>query len=124
MTQLSLDRQGDVLAVVSVHADSFREGFAAWLVDNWSIYRRFEEEALKVRRRGRDHWGANTIIEYLRHQTALEDSGGEWKVNDRWTSSVARLAALVNPELATFFEFRERRHGGVVKTPAPLEARP
>lgn len=99
----------------------YREDFAAWLSENWAVYLAFERESLAVHYRGRSHYGANTIIEYLRHQTLLADQDGEWKMNDRWTSSLARLFAAMNPECANLFEFRERKFG-VVKAPAQRAA--
>lgn len=113
---LPLDRLDLALQAVETCPHLYRQDFSAWLRDNWAIYRAFEREALIVRERGRSHYGANTIIEYLRHQTVLADAAAEWKIDDRWTSSIARLFAALNPSCVDFFQFRERM-GGVVKAP-------
>lgn len=114
--QLSISFMPRAIAEVEAHPDYFRPEFGEWLRGNWPLYERFEREALAVARR-RQHYGANTIIEYLRHQTALADDGGEWKLNDRWTSSIARLFAVLNPSYGQLFEFRERKRDGVVLAP-------
>lgn len=110
-------RMRTALALIAGTPETFRSDFAAWLKGNWELYVAFEREAFIVVERGREHYGANTIIEYLRHQTLLADRDGEWKMNDRWTSSIARLFAMMNPVSGKLFEFRERKRDGVVKMP-------
>jgi hypothetical protein len=44
----------------------------------------------------------------------LREKDGEFKLNDKFTSSVARLFIAMNPACRHLFEFRERA-GGVVK---------
>lgn len=117
MIQLPLtsDRLHTAQCFIEARPDCFRPEFAEWLSDNWTLFEAFEREARRVHRIGREHYGANTIIEYLRHQTTLADKDGQFKLNDRFTSSIARLFALMNPDCANLFEFRERRDG-VVKS--------
>jgi hypothetical protein len=110
-------RHAAARTVIGLKPDLFRPGFSAWLADNWGLYAAFEREANLVAATGRKHWGANTIIEYLRHETALRDVNGEFKFNDRWTSSIARLYAVMNPRNAELFEYRVRA-GGVVRRAA------
>jgi hypothetical protein len=104
-------------AIVAGNLVYFRPGFGEWLASNWPLYERFETEALKIAKR-REHYGANTIIEYLRHETMLADTDAEWKMNDAWTSSLARLFAMLNPSHDRLFEFRERKRDGVVLAPS------
>lgn len=113
---LVFDRAHTAQVFIATKPEYFREGFDAWLSINWPIYEAFEREAHRVWRGGRRHFGANTIIEHLRFETLTRDKTAEFKLDDRWTSSIARLYGLLNPERATLFEFRERRDG-VVKTP-------
>ncbi len=106
------------LLVIRRNPSVFRDDFGGWLNESgWSIWKRFEAQALAIGKK-RDHWSAYTIIEYLRHETALRDaSDAEFKLNQRWTSSVARLFAVLHPELGDLFEFRERMSNGVVALP-------
>lgn len=90
-----------------VHGNSeFLPGFAAWLCQNWHVWLAFAREANKVWDRGRKHYSARTIIEVLRHESALSDAGVEYKLNDHNTPDLARLYRLTFPERAGLFETR------------------
>jgi len=84
----------------------FRNDFASWLAANPAIWDRFCAEADKVWSRGHRHWSARTIIEYLRHETALAEVGGEFKVNNNYAPDMARLYADTFPDRAGLFETR------------------
>lgn len=92
--------------LVREHADTFRPGFCLWLRDNMHVWRAFEREANRVWARGRRHYSARTLIEYLRHETALADAGGDFKINGNNVPDLARLYRLVHPERAGLFETR------------------
>ena len=94
------------LLVAQQHADQFTPVFLAYLPENLHVYQAFEREALRVIAHGCEHYSARTIIEVLRHNSALAESGGPWKLNDWHTPYLARLFALVNPAHAELFEFR------------------
>jgi hypothetical protein len=89
-------------------SEDYREGFVAWLMDNFHVWRRFEQEALRVWNRGRRHYSARTIIEVLRHESALSDTGVEYKLNDHNTPDLARLFLDLHPACAGLFETRRR----------------
>jgi hypothetical protein len=117
MTDNQAQRLIDASAMIKKHPECFRPKFDAWLLgSNWDIYAAFEYHSLGVHQRGRKHYAANTIIEYLRHSSFLEDSDSEFKISDQWTSSIARLFVMLNPQCAHLFEFRENPYG-VVKMP-------
>ncbi len=106
--------------VIREAPDQFRAGFYTWLSDNWTLYHRFEQQGIAVAMRGRKHYSAYTIVEYLRHETMLRDQDEEFKLNQAWSSSMARLFAHLNPQHADLFEFRVRK-GGVVAEFEPVE---
>lgn len=112
---LSFGRQHTAMAFIASKPELFRPDFGEWLMANWDLFKAFEREANLVAVRGRRHYSANTIIEYLRHETALREINPEFKFNDRWTSSIARLYPLMNPGRSELFEYRTR-HDGVVKS--------
>ena len=103
-----VDRRAEIIAKV-VASKQFRDGFCGWLHDNWGIWSRFEFEADKMRERGRRHYSARTIGEYIRHSTAAREKTPTFKVNDHAWPDLARLYALVHPEAAGFFELRGRQ---------------
>lgn len=84
----------------------YRPDFADWLSENAHIWSAFCREANKVWSRGRRHYSSRTIIEYLRHETALADAGGKFKVNNNYAPDMARLYSESFPERASFFETR------------------
>lgn len=85
----------------------FRCDFIDWLESNWNIWERFESESNRIYGRGRRHYSARTIGEYLRHETALQaKDDGEWKLNDHRWPDLARLYLMVYPERDGFFELR------------------
>lgn len=94
-----------LLLLAKMHPD-ISAGFVEWLDENYSIWEKFEEEALKVARRGRDHYSAYTIREYIRHETVLQESDSDFKINNNHTPCLARLFALAHPEHAGLFSFR------------------
>ena len=89
----------------------FPSEFLTYLDENAHVYEAFEQEAIKAAK-VRQHYSARTIIEVLRHNSAVSEKGGEWKLNDHHTPYLARLFAINNPAHARLFEFR--RAGGAV----------
>jgi hypothetical protein len=99
--------------ITLVFPRQFRKGFADWLWSNIDLQRELDREALRVAALGKTHYSAHTIIEYMRHYTMLADSGSEFKINELWSSSMARMFAHMHPQHAGLFEFRVRK-GAVV----------
>lgn len=84
----------------------YRSDFADWLNANMHIWSAFCREANRVWDSGRRHWSARTIVEYLRHETALREAGGEFKINGNYVPDLSRLYGETFPDRATFFEKR------------------
>lgn len=103
-----IDRKAEIVAMV-LKSDQYRESFIGWLQDNWSVWLRFEFEANKLRERGRRHYSARTIGEYIRHSTSLREKEPTFKVNDHVWPDCARLYMELHPAAAGFFETRGRQ---------------
>ena len=97
------------VALAGIHANQFTERFLAYLPENLHVYEAFVRETLRVTGKGFKHYSARTIIEVLRHHSALHEVGGPWKLNDWHTPYLARLFALDHPAHADLFEFREAK---------------
>lgn len=95
--------------VVKENPGVFKPGFDQWLRDNWIVWLAFEREANRVWNRGRRHYSARTIIEFLRHETTLADTGPDFKINGNNVPDLARLYQVLHPERADLFETRGRR---------------
>ena len=92
------------------HAEQFTPEFLAYLPDNLHVFAAFEAEAMRLVRRGRKHYSARTIVEVLRHNSALDETSAEpWKLNNDMTPYLARLFVLMRPAHADLFEFRQAK---------------
>lgn len=100
-----------LFSLAEAHALQFRAGFLAWLVANVHVWAAFEREANRVWHRGRRHYSARTLIEHLRHETALADDGADFKLNNNAAPDLARLYLLRYPERGDLFELRARPAG-------------
>lgn len=92
--------------IINQNIGQFSADFLAWLSLNKGIWNRFEVEANKLWNHGVRRWGARTIIEYLRHETALFDTDRTFKLNNNNAPDMARLYTLRYPDRAGFFEKR------------------
>lgn len=97
--------EAQILLIAKCQPD-FPASFVDWLEDNLPIYSRFEQEARAIAQSGREHYSAYTIREYIRHETALRESGTGFKIGNNNTPYLARLFALLNPKYAGLFDFR------------------
>lgn len=96
---------------IALRASAPPEEVRAYLSENPEIFRAFEAEALKVWRAGRGHYSARTIVEVLRHHTALTgDPAGVFKLNNNLTRPLALEFMKRHPECGAFFETRS--HSG------------
>ena len=90
--------------------EQFRDDFIFWVPTNEHIVDAFNDETFKVIRKGFKHYSGRTILEVLRHHSALSESG-QWKLNNNYVPYLCRLFALTNPKYSDIFEYR------VVKKP-------
>jgi hypothetical protein len=106
MNQPELPLGDPLQALVRENVDLFRDDFPTWLASNRHVWDAFVREADRIRLHGRKHYSARTIIEVLRHASALAERGGVWKINNNLAPDLARLYVLRYPEAGDFFEFR------------------
>lgn len=85
---------------------TYPQEFLMFIHENPAIWKRFELEADKAWNRGRRHYSAYTIVEYMRHETALAEVGGEFKINNNWRPWLARYYQEMHPDRAGLFETR------------------
>lgn len=105
-----LKSQQDIaLAEVAKTPHLFRVDYPNWLAGDagWAIFRRFVEEADKIRSKGRDHYSARTLFEVIRHETALREADDVVKINNVWAPDSARLYMRLR-QCEGFFETRCR----------------
>lgn len=87
--------------------DHLKDGFIPMLEQNEELWKRFESEANKAWQRGCRHYSARTIIEFLRHHSAMQQSGQlAFKINNNVAPDFARLYVAMYPERESLFQFR------------------
>lgn len=99
----------EVRQAAILRASAFRCDVYQWLLDprNVEVWRMFEHEANRVwRNKANKHYSARTIVEYLRHHSAANDGGTDFRINDHHAPVLARLWTFLYPERAGFFELR------------------
>ena len=88
------------------HDDEFSDEFIEWVPNNTHVVDAFIHETLKIIRKGYTHYSGRTILEVLRHHSALNETNGPWKLNNNHTPYLCRLFGLLNPRYADIFEYR------------------
>jgi hypothetical protein len=95
-----------LLDLADTNIDQFSDEFLDWLPDNLHVYYAFEEETMKIIRKGFKHYSSRTIVHVLRHHSATAETDGEWKINNNHSPYLARLFDLCFPHHAGLFEYR------------------
>lgn len=106
--QADVYRKRTVMVMLDCKPEAFRKDFREWLEANYHVWELFEHEANQAWSRGRRHYSARTIGEYLRHQTMLAEVENEhgFKLNDHYWPDLARLYMMMHPDRDRFFELR------------------
>jgi hypothetical protein len=100
------DNRDGRVKVAYAHACQFSKDFLEWLPANLHILQAFCDEAIKLKLSGRTHYSSYTIVEFLRHHSAVTEKGGEWKINNNYRPYLPRLFDLLYPQHAGLFEYR------------------
>lgn len=103
-----LNQKQLALDVIKLWSHEFRPEFDSYVMENWPVYVAFEQRALRVAEY-RNHYSARTIAEVIRHDTAIGEIGGDYKINNNFIPDLARLFALMNPKRAGLFAFRAHK---------------
>jgi hypothetical protein len=86
---------------------SIDERFAEFLRLNPHVYAAFRSAAIKLRRAGHERFSSKGIVEGLRFNDSLKTTSVDhWKINNNFTSRLARKLIAENPSFAGFFETR------------------
>ncbi len=90
-----------------------QERYEEWRAtpDGQVVYQYIRDAALRLHRRGWRHYGVKALAEAARYEWSLQvgpDVEG-FRVNNNWTSRLARDLMANEPALVGFFELRELR---------------
>lgn len=90
---------------LNAHRNEFSDEFVKWLKTNLHVFGEFCARAKAIRKRGRQYYGAKTILEVIRFESDIR-SDEEFKVNNNYTPYLARLCMMVYPETNGLFATR------------------
>lgn len=111
MKQLSIfdEPPPAILPCESSPTMTIEESFRLFDQANPEIRERLRSMSLRLRRSGWKRCGMKMLFEQLCWLHAIETNGGAYKINNNYTALYARLLMQHEPELAGFFELRDRR---------------
>lgn len=98
-----------VVAPAYAKTDTIEQRFIAFHKANPIVYRELRSMALGIKRQGTTRYGIAGLFEVLRYRYSLQTTGDSFKLNNNFRALYARLLMDNEPELADFFEVRERR---------------
>lgn len=80
--------------------------FAEYHEQNPQIYEAFKKFTFDLIKRGRDHYGAQGIIELIRYHSIIGGNDG-FKINNNYSADYARLFMRDFPQHDNFFRLRQ-----------------
>ena len=104
--QIELFTLSNPIEIARANADTFSVEFLDWLPDNLHVWRAFERETFSVIKRGFKHYSSRTILEFMRHHTAIHEAAPSYKLNNNLQPYLPRLFDIAHPDHAGLFEYR------------------
>jgi hypothetical protein len=106
-TEIALDRPYEYPASKAGIDADFRRFHAA----NPHVFRKIVALCRRAKARGYDRWSMKGVWEVMRWEIGVETDEEAPKLNNNYTALYARLVMSRCPDLAEFFETRERKAG-------------
>ena len=89
---------------------SIRDGFNKFISENPHIYKSFEEQTFRAIKKGRTKISSDLIINYIRWEQFIESSDENFKINNSYSSYIARFFIKKNPQYSNLFNLRKLRN--------------
>lgn len=89
--------------------DTIEDRFARFHKANPHVYTNLRIMALSLKSKGIRHYGIAALFEVLRFSSMMQTDGDGFKLNNDYRALYARRLMEEEPELAGFFELRQRR---------------
>lgn len=80
-----------------------RQRWLEWHRSNPQVYELFKEFTFQATRRGHRRLSAWLVVNRIRWETAVETSGGDFKISNDFIAYYARLFMDENPDFRGFF---------------------
>lgn len=88
---------------------TIEERFERWLEECPDVFPLFIALALDLKRAGHQKYSSDGICHVIRWHKAVSRGSEPFKINDHFSALLSRKAMDEVPELAGFFELRQRR---------------
>ena len=98
---------GPLFSRPALQGGSIDARFNTWIEKNPRVLRRFIELSLQLRAKGHRRVSAKMVMETMRCEWMLRTTGDAFKLNNDYTSRLARLSMTVEPRLEGMFETRQ-----------------
>lgn len=101
------------LAELARNPEDYPTEFVAWLQVNWRLWTAFCRIADNVRSAGNSNYSARAVFHILRYETLMREQAvtsgrtPQFKLNNVWSPSMARLYNAMSPLHEGFFFTRE-----------------
>lgn len=86
---------------------TIEQRFRKWLAENPGIYDAVVRLAREVKAKGKSRCGMKALFERVRWDLWLDARGDEFRMNNIYSSRLAREVMRREPDLTEFFETRE-----------------
>lgn len=96
-----------LIKIIHANRDQFSDEFMDWFPKNEHVWKAFVRETNKIIAVGFKHYSARTIIHVLRHHSAIQENNSGWKISNNSSPYLARLFALVYPQFAKIFQYKQ-----------------
>lgn len=83
--------------------------YCIWIIENDFVFRKFKDFAIKIHNKGHRRYSADCILNYLRWHEVFTTSGDPFKINNDFSSIMARHLVYDYPKLNDLFQFRKTR---------------
>lgn len=107
--ELGFDPLPQCVQPAKVEGETIAARFDSFHALNPHVYVAIVSLARELRRQGWAKAGMKQIFEQLRWRFAVATRGDAWRMNNNYTAHYARLVMSREPDLAGFFETRERK---------------
>lgn len=95
-------------ALFGTRKQEIDEQFHKFHTENPEVWNLFVEFTWQLITKGFEHYSADAVVHRIRWHSAVETTGGEYKINNNFVAGYARLFNYNYPSHRGFFRNRER----------------
>ena len=107
--------QGTLFDLRKPRCGTIAERFTAWIEAHPQVFELFKQYATEAMAAGQRRYSADALVQRIRWHLTVETvptDGTEFKINDHYSSRLARMLVEAEPKFEGFFELRQLRAQG------------